>query len=1277
MKNGMDSYMTDGLTLGGNEIVSGEVVSETLVGQAASAVEIAAPAAGKTTNVVLTKGQTATLNFDATAATPVLEGNDFVLTFDSNGDGSADSRIVFQNLVEESQGADAPVLVIGGVELSAGLLIGQAQALVDGQTLETAAGAGTGPQGGGGSTYDDDFGEVIDGLTAQGSLISSLADLVAAIDPGLGDTLFDDAPVAVDDVVSVLDEASENIVSGNLLANGDTFGNDGPGVIRSISQDGVSYELAADGQSVSNLGKGDNFDPSTGILTIITDAGATLTVDMSGAGMGEFSYEGPANHSGEDFALGGGTFDGDTYTQTNPATGVTVTVTAEGTRNGDEEKVVVVSVVDAVNNVDGLGVNNIFQGNGDTNYTDNGGVQESLTFSFSDTDGVVSTDYFSFNTQDNGPAISWSAETTSGTVTGTSVAGESPVVIEADGIISVTLSSADPDQGFAVSDVSTAVDTMQEVFVYTLEDADGDQDSATLTVAVADDNPTAVIALKDGAEFVLDETDNDSDDGDIGGLLASVTLGFDELFVDSSSFGVDGAAAANSATYSLILNGTQPVSLGITQVSFEFGLFDTQTGEVLTATQDASGDIVASSETGGEVFRVSLDANGETVTVTQSRAVRHDNPTGQDNPLEHNELNNMDFFNVTGIIQLNATVTDADGDQSDESIDLGSIISFKDDGPSAVDDVAEVFAVEGGGIVTGNVITDGAGKDDAGSDGAEITAVNGITLNLTGETEIRGAKGSLFISRDGSYRYEGIGDADVGIDEFDYTLTDGDGDTDTATLSINTREAINAVDDLILTNITQGTIETPDWALLRNDTAENTADIGVDGASNAVGGTVSHDGTEKTVSFTIAEAPAVIDQVPAVPEGGSFDYSASDANTSNTAAVDIRIEDTNRLTGTSASEIIIGDNVENEISGDFASGEGDVTGLVAQGAGDAIIGNNQDDHLVGDFAVYRQEDDDPDGDFTSRSDLINSSVVGGDDRIQAGEGNDILVGDLYVDDDFGGDDDDELSPTSLTGGDDYLDGGAGNDEISGDAFIGDDIEGGSVIFTEDGPIEGRPGDAHILIGGADTILGGSGEDVLVGDLNIYDNVEDGAHTLTGGNDNLDGGSDNDVLIGDFKIGHTKGEEADPNQTLDVYGSDSILTGGDDVLNGGEGDDTLTGDFSVFASVEDDSVFVSGSDTFVFSLAEGGEEGDGHDTITDFESAKDILHFTDVVDSDGDGLDLDDLTAAISGVIDGGEGGNVVVSFDNGASITFEGLGTGAITSIDELVNDPANQIVID
>ncbi|MEH6542179.1 DUF5801 repeats-in-toxin domain-containing protein, partial [Halopseudomonas sp.] len=148
----------------GEHILSQEVPHPT------SIIEVTAPEIGEEIYLSPTKSQKIVLSFEAKAATPVIEGSDFILTFDINGDGSADSRIVFQNLIEESQGADAPIFVIDGIELSASLLVGQALALVEGETLETAAGAGVGPTGGGGSTYSDDLGDTIDLLNAQGTL---------------------------------------------------------------------------------------------------------------------------------------------------------------------------------------------------------------------------------------------------------------------------------------------------------------------------------------------------------------------------------------------------------------------------------------------------------------------------------------------------------------------------------------------------------------------------------------------------------------------------------------------------------------------------------------------------------------------------------------------------------------------------------------------------------------------------------------------------------------------------------------------------------------------------------------------------------------------------------------------------------------------------------------------------------------------------------------------------------------------------------------------------
>ncbi|MCZ4279568.1 DUF5801 domain-containing protein [Kiloniella laminariae] len=205
--------MTDNLTqdtsaLTSAETVSGEESRDNVVGQA-TVISIGAPSqAGQTIEQRLESGQQAVLDFDAAAATPSVDGDNFVLSFDSNGDGAADSQLVFLGLVSQAQGADAPVLVINGVEIAANQLIGQALALADGDgTLETAAGgtgAGAGPAGGGGSTYSDDLGENIDLLNAQGVIDGTVGSLIGvpsgadAPDPAEGVFSFTFATTVVD-----------------------------------------------------------------------------------------------------------------------------------------------------------------------------------------------------------------------------------------------------------------------------------------------------------------------------------------------------------------------------------------------------------------------------------------------------------------------------------------------------------------------------------------------------------------------------------------------------------------------------------------------------------------------------------------------------------------------------------------------------------------------------------------------------------------------------------------------------------------------------------------------------------------------------------------------------------------------------------------------------------------------------------------------------------------------------------------------------------------------
>ena len=143
-----------------------------------------------------------------------------------------------------------------------------------------------------------------------------------------------------------------------------------------------------------------------------------------------------------------------------------------------------------------------------------------------------------------------------------------------------------------------------------------------------------------------------------------------------------------------------------------------------------------------------------------------------------------------------------------------------------------------------------------------------------------------------------------------------------------------------------------------------------------------------------------------------------------------------------------------------------------------------------------------------------------------------------------------------------------------DTLVGDDRRNG---------IDGQGGNDTIAGGlGDDVILGGDGEDVLRGDLNSRSsqgNEAGGDDIIFGGdgNDRIGGKSGNDILSGD----------AGDDQ---IWGDD-----GDDILMGVTGNDILTGDNGSSGS---------GSDTFVFG------NGDGTDTITDFEVGIDFIGLVD-------------------------------------------------------------------
>ena len=170
-----------------------------------------------------------------------------------------------------------------------------------------------------------------------------------------------------------------------------------------------------------------------------------------------------------------------------------------------------------------------------------------------------------------------------------------------------------------------------------------------------------------------------------------------------------------------------------------------------------------------------------------------------------------------------------------------------------------------------------------------------------------------------------------------------------------------------------------------------------------------------------------------------------------------------------------------------------------------------------------------------------------------------------------------------------------------DVLVGTPEDDTVVGTTEDDVIQGLEGD-DVLAGdlGNDLIEGGDGADIIRGDFNVRS-----PGGSDGGNDTLIGGG------GDDRIGGKGGDD-------ELFGGegDDQLSGddGNDLLLGGLGNDTLTGD---------DSSGGEGADTFVLA------EGEGTDTILDFELGIDIIGLAGGITADQLSIDPNGSNTEIS------------------------------------------------
>ncbi|WP_421213596.1 DUF5801 repeats-in-toxin domain-containing protein, partial [Aeromonas sp. 600479] len=145
---------------------------------------------------------------------------------------------------------------------------------------------------------------------------------------------------------------------------------------------------------------------------------------------------------------------------------------------------------------------------------------------------------------------------------------------------------------------------------------------------------------------------------DESNLALNASTSYASLF--TSNFGADGA-------------GTLVYSLSVSAAGADSGLNDTATGQdILLYVENGSVVGRVGGSSGDVAFTLTVNNSG-VVTLDQVRAIEHTPNSGPD---QESSLLSANLVTLVG------TITDKDGDSQSASVDLGSAISFKDDGPS-------------------------------------------------------------------------------------------------------------------------------------------------------------------------------------------------------------------------------------------------------------------------------------------------------------------------------------------------------------------------------------------------------------------------------------------------------------------------------------------------------------------------------------------------------------------------------------------------------------------
>ncbi|MEQ9694605.1 Hint domain-containing protein [Shimia sp. SDUM112013] len=333
-------------------------------------------------------------------------------------------------------------------------------------------------------------------------------------------------------------------------------------------------------------------------------------------------------------------------------------------------------------------------------------------------------------------------------------------------------------------------------------------------------------------------------------------------------------------------------------------------------------------------------------------------------------------------------------------------------------------------------------------------------------------------------------------------------------------------------------------------------------------------------------------------------------------------------------------------------------------------------------------------------------IIGGDDDITGGDGQDVIYGN-------DGDDTIDSSSGEFAGAPDlgfpsymglpeievdddpdndrdYVEGGAGNDVI----FTGDDsdtIDGGTGNDDINAGLDadivaGGEGDDTIIGGeGSDTVDGGEGNDLIYGGLgdgfpdtlNIPDDgsVGDPDPVTDNGRDLLIGGAGDDTIFGQDDDDTIEG--GDGEDVIDAGIDDDVVSGGAgiDIISGGQGDDLVQGneDTDLVLGGEGDDSVTGGEGSDIVAGGEGddyvtGDEGvdlvfggAGEDTLIGGSDSDLIVGGADGDLVYGDGVANDGNTAdGAADLIVGGAGADTVYG-GTGADVIDGGEGADELS----------------